>query len=87
MLALAELRLGDAAEAERLYEGRQIDWDEAPAHLKAIRVAVLQANGGNSEADALRATLDSALLRPEEQELARKPGPAPKAAPDSSRAK
>lgn len=86
-LALAELRLGHPAEADRLYEGRQIVWKEAPSHLKAIRVAVLQANAQAGEADALRATLDPATLRPEEQELARKPETAPRAAPDNSRAK
>lgn len=71
VLALAELRLGHPAEAARLYEGREIDWKDAPAHMKAIRIAVLRANGLAAEADALSSALDPASLRPEEQELAR----------------
>ena len=77
VLALAELRLGHPLEAARLYEGRQITWNDAPAHLKVIRIAVLYANGHSSEAEALLATLAPATLRPEERELVRKPAVAP----------
>ena len=68
-LALAELRLGHAANAARLYEGRQIDWGAANPHFKVVRIAVLEANGDSAEADVLRATLDPKQLRPEEVEL------------------
>lgn len=69
VLALAELRLGHRAEAARLYEGRDIAWNEALSHFKVVRIAVLNANGHAAEADALRLTLDPLTLRPEEQKL------------------
>jgi hypothetical protein len=72
-LALAELRLGKPAEAARLYAGREIAWNDAPPHLKVVRIAVLIAIGLTAEADALRRTLDPLTLRPEEQELIQEP--------------
>ena len=84
--ALAELRIGHPTEAARLYEGRQIAWKDAPSHLKAVRIAILEANGLATEAEALRSTLDPATLRPEEQALMRKPAAAPKDAPKNPRA-
>lgn len=74
VLALAELRRGRPADADRLYEGRQIDWSNACTHFKVVRIAVLEANGRPAEAETLRATLDPAQLRPEEQELVKKTG-------------
>jgi len=72
VLALAEILRGHPAEADRLYDGRLIEWGDALPHFKLVRVVVLQANGRSKEAEALRATLNPALLRPEELELLEK---------------
>jgi len=72
ILALAETLQGHPAEADRLYEGRQIAWDAALPHFKMIRIVVLRANGRLAEAEALQATLNPSLLRPEELELLEK---------------
>jgi len=87
VLALAELRSGHPVEAARLYEGRQIAWNDSLPSFKAVRVAVLEANGLSVEAEALRATILPSALRPEEVELVRKPGVPPKAVPAVLRTK
>jgi len=69
VLALAELRRGRPADADRLYDGRSISWNEAHSNFKVVRIAVLEANGRSAEAEALRSTLNPAALRPEESDL------------------
>jgi len=73
VLALAELRRGHPAEADRVYDGRRIDWNSAHSNFKLVRIAVLEANGRPAEAGALRASLNLTTLRPEELELIKKP--------------
>ena len=68
-LALCELRAGHAVAAAKLYEGWQIDWTTAPDRFKAVRVAILEANGRADEAQTLRAMIDPKMLRPEEAAL------------------
>lgn len=67
--ALAHMRNNEPAKAEALYEGRFIPWSTAPAPWKTIRAAVLLANGKNTEANELLATIDRSQLRPEERAL------------------
>ena len=64
--ALCELRSGDAAAADKLYTGWQIDWSTAQARFKVIRVAVLEAVGKKEDAKTLRDSIDAKRLRPEE---------------------
>ena len=68
-LALCELRAGNAAAAEKVYKGWQIDWSTAPDRYKVVRAAVLKASGRDDEAKTLRATIDVKKLRPEEAKL------------------
>ncbi|TSA33834.1 MAG: hypothetical protein D4R65_07125 [Verrucomicrobiaceae bacterium] len=72
VLALAEILRGHPEEAARLYDGREIAWNDALPQFKLVRIAVLKANGRSKEAEALRATLNPAMLRPEELELLEK---------------
>ena len=67
--ALCELRSGDAAAADKLYAGWQIDWSTAQARFKVIRVAVLEAVGKKEDAKTLRDSIDAKRLRPEEAKL------------------
>jgi tetratricopeptide (TPR) repeat protein len=67
--ALGRLRLGDPKGALRLYEGKSIDWSAAPEPWRAVRVAVLNANGDAVAASRLASTIASDRLRPEEAEL------------------
>lgn len=67
--ALAELRLGNVANAEAIYAKHQIDWTQAPAPFKAVRVASLNAIGRKGEAEDMRKTIQEEALRPEEREL------------------
>lgn len=67
--SLALLKAGRPTDAEAIYDGKSISWNNAPAPWKAVRAAVLHAVGKNMEADALAATIDKKLLRPEEVEL------------------
>lgn len=67
--ALARLRRGDAAGAAALYQGREIDWSVMPDPWKAVRVAVLMANGDRESADRLASTIKKSMLRPEERDL------------------
>jgi hypothetical protein len=68
-LALAELRLGRAAEAAKVYDGLRIDWQGAAPGAVAVYSAVLRANGRAAEAAPLLAALPAEALRPEEQAL------------------
>lgn len=67
--ALARLRQGNAAGALVLYRSREIDWTSMPDPWKAVRVAVLMANGDRKAADQLAATINKAAIRPEERDL------------------
>jgi len=66
--ALAELRNNNPAAALAAY-GSSVDWTTASDAWKAIRVAVLEANGQSSAAQALLAQIQKANLRAEEQNL------------------
>ncbi len=68
-LALAELRLNDAAAAFAVYDGLQIPWAQVSAGPRAVYAAVLGMNGKDAEARAVAAALRMEDLRPEEQEL------------------
>ena len=67
--ALGRLRTGDAKGALELYHEKVIEWGSAPAPWKAVRVAVLDANGEAADAVNLKSTIDPKILRPEEREL------------------
>jgi hypothetical protein len=67
--ALLELRAGNAAAADKLYEGWKIDWDTAADRFKAVRAAVLAAAGRADEAKAMREEIRETNLRPEELAL------------------
>lgn len=67
--ALGRLRTGNAKGALELYHEKVIDWSSAPAPWKAVRVAVLDANGQAADAVTLKSTIDPKILRPEEREL------------------
>lgn len=67
--ALAALKGGDPARAEAIYEGKIIDWPASPLPWRAVRVAVLRANGKTTEATALLESIETAKLRPEEKRL------------------
>ena len=66
-VALAELRLGNAENAEALYAKHQIDWTQAPAPFKAVRVASLNAIGAR-RTEELQNDREEAL-RPEERDI------------------
>jgi hypothetical protein len=68
--AFADLKAAKFKEAAQWYDGLQIDWAHAPERYKAVRTAVLAANGQDEAAATLRATLDPEALRPEERALA-----------------
>lgn len=67
--ALGLLKTGAPEEASMLYDGKSIQWSGAPSPWKAVRVAVLNANGRHVEAAELAATINAGVLRPREQEL------------------
>lgn len=67
--ALGRLKSGNSKGALELYAGKTIDWPNAPEPWKAVRCAVLKANGDASAASVL-ASLKLAGLRPEERVLA-----------------
>jgi len=68
-LALGYLRKNDAAGADRVYEGLQIDWSTAPTSAKLIYAVVLGANGKKDQAAAFVHTLNRSQLRAEEWAL------------------
>lgn len=68
-VALARLRSGNPTAALDLYSGKTVEWTRAPFPWRAVRVAVLRANGKTAEADSLAATVDPVRLRPEERTL------------------
>lgn len=67
--ALGMLKDGSPWDAAMLYEGKSINWHGAPDPWKAVRVAVLRANGNTAEADALEALIKAEKLRPLERDL------------------
>ena len=67
--ALGCLSNGFPEQGATLYEGKTVDWQNAPNPWKAVRVAVLRATGKAAEASPLAATIDLDQLRPEEREL------------------
>jgi len=67
--ALGRLRTGDANGALEIYRDKEIDWNGAAAPWRAIRCAVLKANGQQAEARNLEIGIEAAQLRPEEREL------------------
>lgn len=67
--ALLELRAGNVAAADKLYDGWKIDWDTAADRFKAVRAAVLAAAGRPQEAREMRAGIRESNLRPEEAAL------------------
>lgn len=68
-VALGRLRSGDPKGAMDLYRGKEIDWNTAAPPWRAVRCAVLRANGLTDEADSLQRSIDPKLLRPEERDL------------------
>jgi hypothetical protein len=68
--ALASLRAQHFPEALALYDGWQIQWENAPERYRAVYAAVLEANGRADEAAKMRATIRSEALRAEERTLA-----------------
>lgn len=67
--ALVELRSGNKAAADKLYEGWKIDWETAADRFKAVRAAVLAAVGRTEDAQAMRSKVKVSNLRPEEVAL------------------
>jgi lipopolysaccharide biosynthesis regulator YciM len=65
--ALARLRTGNAKGALDLYQGKEVDWNNAAFPWRAVRCAVLEANGMGD--GALRNSINPESLRPEERAL------------------
>jgi len=68
-LALGYLRRNDAAGAEGVYEGLQIDWSTASPSAKLIYASVLAANGKRDQAAVFVQTLNRSQVRAEEWAL------------------
>jgi len=68
--ALLALREKHPDKAVEVYDHWQTSWTEAADRFKAVRVAVLEANGRESEAAELRSMIHADHLRPEEKALA-----------------
>ena len=68
-LALGYLRKNDAAGAEGVYEGLQIDWSTASPSAKLIYASVLAANGKRDQAAVFVQTLNRSQVRAEEWAL------------------
>jgi len=66
--ALGRIKTGDLAGAQRLYEGKVIDWEKAPQPWKAVHYAVLMA-AGDPSADSFKSSISVSELRPEERTL------------------
>lgn len=82
--ALGRLKTGNPKGALELYAGKNIDWANAPEPWKAVRYAVLKANGDASAASMLEMLKQSAL-RPEERQLVEDASPEPAASPRRGR--
>jgi len=68
-LALACLRLNDAAAARNAYQGIQIDWTLALPGWQVVYASVLAANGENQAARELTQQIPLERLKPEERML------------------
>jgi len=68
-LALGYLRKNDRTDAEKVYEGLQIDWSTAPASGRLIYALVLEVNGKKDQAEAFARILNRSQLRAEELAL------------------
>ena len=68
-LALLALREHQPEQSTRRLDTVNLDWAAAPVAYRVVRVAERGAGGQRSEARALAATLDRALLAPAEREL------------------
>ena len=66
--ALGRIKTGYLAGAQRLYEGKVIDWEKAPQPWKAVHYAVLMA-AGDPSADSFKSSISVSELRPEERTL------------------
>lgn len=71
--ALGRLRSGNPKGALDIYRDKEIDWTAAPEPWKAVRCAVLKANGQGEQAAFLAGSISQSLLRPEEKELLSNP--------------
>lgn len=69
VLALTELREGNAAAALQVYDGLRIDWRSAAPGSVVVYASALHQMGRTEEAKTLVATLSANTLRPEEQTL------------------
>jgi hypothetical protein len=78
--ALGRLKSDNPKGALDLYAGKNIDWANAPEPWKAVRCAVLKANG-DSSADGMQSSLNLSGLRPEERSLVTSAAPLPSATP------
>ena len=67
--ALGLLKEGKISEAGAIYQGKEIAWESAPTPWRAVRAAVLHANGHQKEASQIAATINKSKLRPEEINL------------------
>lgn len=67
--ALGLLKEGKIAEADAIYQGKEITWESAPLPWRAVRAAVLEANHQKKEAAQIAATINKSKLRPEEIKL------------------
>ena len=68
-LALACLRLDDAATARKLYDGLNLDWRKMRPGWQAVHAAVIGASGDTEQARALAKQIPMTGLKPEERAL------------------
>lgn len=68
-LALAQLQAGQFKEAERTYEGITLDWTKISPGWRAVRSAVLAANGQTQQAATIVQGIDQSTLRDGERKL------------------
>jgi hypothetical protein len=67
--ALGKLREGDPKGALELYNGKTIDWVNAPEQWRIVWFAVLKSNGKDGEYDGKIFSWNAARIRPEERTL------------------
>ncbi|QIF02914.1 hypothetical protein [Roseimicrobium sp. ORNL1] len=68
-LALAQLQAGQFKDAEKTYEGITLDWTKISPGWRAVRSAVLAANGQKDQAATIVQGLDQSTLRDGERKL------------------
>jgi hypothetical protein len=68
-LALAQLQSGQFKAAERTYEGITLDWTKISPGWRAVRSAVLAANGQKDQAATIVQGIDQSTLRDGERKL------------------